>query len=95
MHILFVSAKRMHMMKENGFHGAPDLVVEMLSLSTAKFDREDKMRVYARTGVKEYWLVDPQTREVQGYRLARGIFEAFPVAEGVLFSALLGARFEF
>lgn len=82
-------------MKENGFHGAPDLVVEMLSPSTAKYDREDKMRVYARAGVKEYWLVNPQTHGVQGYRLGEGGFEALPPAAGVLESALLGGSFRF
>lgn len=93
--IFFVSGERMHLMRENGFHGAPDLVVEMLSPSTAKYDRKDKMRVYSRTGVKEYWLVNPKTRLVQGYRLVKGGFNPFPPAEGVLSSALLGEAFNF
>jgi len=42
----------------------PDLVVEILSPSTARRDRVEKKRIYARCGVEEYWLVDPRRREV-------------------------------
>lgn len=42
--------------KPNGVHGAPDLVVEVLSPSTAKNDRTYKKEVYERYGVPEYWL---------------------------------------
>ncbi|MDR2167008.1 MAG: Uma2 family endonuclease [Clostridiales bacterium] len=39
--------------------GPPDLIVEVLSPSTARNDRGHKMKVYGKTGVKEYWIVDP------------------------------------
>jgi Uma2 family endonuclease len=42
----------------------PDLVVEILSPSTARRDRVEKRRIYARNGVREYWLVDEPRREV-------------------------------
>lgn len=42
----------------------PDLVVEVLSPSTARRDRIDKKKAYAQCGVDEYWLVDPRRREV-------------------------------
>ncbi|MBR2214847.1 MAG: Uma2 family endonuclease [Selenomonadaceae bacterium] len=53
--------------KANGIHGAPDLVVEILSLSTAKNDRGKKFKAYERFGVKEYWIVDTVTRRVEVY----------------------------
>lgn len=53
----------------NGVHGVPDLVVEVLSPSTAKNDRSQKKDVYARCGVLEYWLVDPVSKSVEIYRL--------------------------
>ncbi|MGD9940079.1 MAG: Uma2 family endonuclease [Clostridia bacterium] len=42
--------------------GAPELVVEILSPSTSKWDQNDKFRRYERAGVKEYWVIDPQGR---------------------------------
>ena len=58
--------------KFNGVHGAPDLVVEVRSPSTAKRDRGYKMRVYAQCGVKEYWLVNPADRSLETYLLEDG-----------------------
>lgn len=55
--------------KTNGVHGAPDLVVEVLSLSTAKNDRRHKMEAYAKYGVLEYWIVDPAGKTVEQYLL--------------------------
>ncbi|WP_294146318.1 Uma2 family endonuclease [uncultured Selenomonas sp.] len=61
--------------KNDGVHGAPDLVVEVLSPSTAKNDRGPKMRHYAEAGVKEYWLVTPTEKLVEVYYNAGGHFE--------------------
>lgn len=48
---------------------APDWVCEVLSPSTAKFDRKDKSRIYAREAVQFAWLVDPSERTLASYRL--------------------------
>ncbi|MBR2216412.1 MAG: Uma2 family endonuclease [Selenomonadaceae bacterium] len=53
--------------KANGIHGAPDLVVEILSISTTKNDRGKKFKAYERCGVREYWIVDPKNRSVEVY----------------------------
>lgn len=50
--------------------GAPDLVVEILSPATEARDRGLKLKVYARYGVGEYWIVDPAARAIEVYRLA-------------------------
>ena len=52
----------------DGVHGAPDLVVEVLSPSTAKSDKTIKKEVYAKCGVKEYWLADPSGKSLEVYR---------------------------
>ena len=58
--------------KPDGVHGAPDLVVEILSPSTQRHDRLVKLDLYQRAGVREYWIVDPDSRTVQVFLLDCG-----------------------
>lgn len=60
---------------DDAIYGAPDLVVEVLSPSTAKNDRGPKMRHYAEAGVKEYWIVTPVGKTVEVYYNHDGRFE--------------------
>jgi Uma2 family endonuclease len=58
--LLFVSRERQHLLSGgDNVRGAPDLVAEILSPATAERDRGYKRTLYAKHGVKEYWLVDP------------------------------------
>ena len=57
---------------EYGCKGAPDLVIEILSPSTRRHDRMTKFNLYQRAGVKELWIVDPDTRDVQTFILEGG-----------------------
>ncbi len=54
------------------FELAPDWVCEILSPSTARIDRAVKMPIYAREGVAHLWLVDPDARTLEVYRLEEG-----------------------
>ena len=63
--ILFVSNERRGLITEANIQGAPDLVVEILSAATEHYDRGYKRTLYARHGVREYWLVDPATETVE------------------------------
>jgi Uma2 family endonuclease len=56
--------------------GTPDLVVEILSSTTANRDRGLKLKAYARHGVTEYWIVDPDQRAIEVYRLGRERYRA-------------------
>ena len=58
--------------KDKGVYGAPDLIVEVLSFSTAARDRNYKKNLYERCGVKEYWIVDTGNRSVEVYLLTEG-----------------------
>lgn len=73
---------------EKGCHGAPDWVIEILSPSSTKIDCERKVKLYRETGVREYWIVDPEKESVTVYeswnapshyafteRVKAGIFE--------------------
>lgn len=57
---------------QDWIRGAPDLVVEILSPSTAALDRGKKRTLYARHGVRECWLVDDRQRVIEVYRLSSG-----------------------
>jgi Uma2 family endonuclease len=48
---------------------APDWICEVLSKSTEEFDRDEKMPIYAREGVRYAWLVDPIAQTLEAYRL--------------------------
>ena len=61
--------------EDDGIHGAPDLVVEVLSASTAKRDRVEKLQLYEKYGVKEYWIVNPYGKSVDVYHLTDGKLE--------------------
>lgn len=63
--LFFVAAGRAHIVGEKNVQGAPDLVIEILSATTADLDRGYKRHLYAAHGVREYWLVDPDARQVQ------------------------------
>ncbi len=54
---------------ERGARGAPDLVVEILSPSTSRKDQREKFDRYERSGVREYWVIDPEAWSVWVYRL--------------------------
>lgn len=56
----------------DGIHGAPDLMVEVLSPSTAKNDRGYKRDLYEKSGVKEYWIADTKSRSIESYLLTDG-----------------------
>lgn len=57
---------------DRGMLGAPDWIAEVLSPSTARYDRTIKLRAYERAGVPEVWLIDPTERSVTIYRIAAG-----------------------
>lgn len=74
-----------------GVHGAPDLVIEVLSPGTARYDKLIKFNLYQRAGVREYWLVDPASHTVCVYVLENGSYHAgtvYPADCSVLVSVL-------
>jgi Uma2 family endonuclease len=54
--------------------GAPDLVVEVFSPSTALRDKTDKFRLYEKHGVREYWMLDAVAKYIEVWQLENGKF---------------------
>ncbi len=73
--LVFVSNERADIITHANIQGAPDLVVEIRSPSTAEYDWTTKYRLYERCGVKEYWLADPEARTVTVFALADDSYE--------------------
>jgi Uma2 family endonuclease len=67
--VVFVSNARRSIWTPAGIQGGPDLCVEILSQRTEELDRGAKRLLYARYGVQEYWIVDPERNTVDVYRL--------------------------
>ncbi len=85
--IVFVSGERRDIVAAAGIVGAPDLVVEVLSPSTASRDRTIKLRLYERHGVREYWIVDSDENAIDVWRFGKEplherFTEALPVRLG-------------
>ncbi len=70
---------------KQGCKGAPDMVIEILSLSTRRHDRLVKWNLYQRAGVKEYWIVSPSEQTVEVFLLKDGwlVPHAFHEKDGI------------
>ena len=73
--LLFISKERAHIITYANIQGAPDLVVEILSPSTGRRDWGVKRELYAKHGVKEYWVADPANKMVWVMLLTNGVLE--------------------
>lgn len=62
--------------------GAPDLVIEIASPSTATYDRSTKLQAYAQAGVDEYWIADPHAQTIEVLRLDNGSYRSLNVYAG-------------
>lgn len=62
---------------EKGCKGVPDWIIEVLSASTQSRDRKEKLEVYEKVGVREYWIVDPFENKVCVYRRSTTEGESF------------------
>jgi Uma2 family endonuclease len=69
--LLYFAKDRVHLIGEKAMEGPPDLCVEVLSPSSRQIDRRDKFAQYAQGGVVHYWIVDPQERTFEAFKLSR------------------------
>lgn len=93
--IVYVAAENLSIIKDDGIYGTPDLVVEILSPGTKKLDLTKKKDAYEKAGVKEYWVIDPETHEAIGFRLMKGKYQEFKRQQNKVSSLLLKRSFKF
>lgn len=92
--ILFVSKEREHLFRKNYLDGAADLVVEIISPESIGRDRGEKFVEYEAAGIKEYWIVDPDRKITEFYRLGEdGYYNLIPTPEGVFHCEVLKGFF--
>ena len=95
--ILFVSRERSHILADEGIRGAPDLVIEVLSPSTAQLDKVRKRELYARYRVPEYWQADADDRIVLVLTLEGGEYATagvYGMGETLVSPLLAGFRLD-
>lgn len=80
---------------DGSFYGVPDFIVEILSPGNCAHDQKTKLELYEKFKVKEYWIVDPGSRFVQGYSLKQSRFVALPPATGKIESGLINTSMTF
>jgi Uma2 family endonuclease len=86
--LLFVSHERSYIITRRNISGPPDLVIEILSEGTTQHDRQTKRKLYAKSGVKEFWLVDPTEKTIEVLSLGKSGYKSLGVFRQTLRSAL-------
>lgn len=92
--VVYVSRARSSVLTSNGTSGAPDLVVEVTSPMSRSRDLGEKLELYARSGVREYWLADPDVRQFRSFTLTADGYQPIPL-DGSTFRPLLLPGLEF
>lgn len=73
--ILFISKERLNIIGEKNIKGSPDLVIEIISESSAYRDMVQKKKLYAKFGVKEYWVVIPEEGSIEIFILKDSTYQ--------------------
>src|SRR5699024_9547121 len=94
--IVLVNRKRIDILTNRGIEGAPDLVIEILSPSSLKRDKIDKLKTYAQDKIPEYWIVEPNSYVLEQYSLSKDrydIINVFQMIASLLQCRILGIAF--
>jgi Uma2 family endonuclease len=93
--LVFILESNSSIAKENGVHGIPDMLIEILSTGNSKHDKTIKKDLYEKFGVKEYWIINPATKEALGYTLKEGVYSEIGLYTAKINSLLLKSDFIF
>lgn len=93
--IVFIAKENMSIIKDNRIKGSPDLIIEILSPGNKNHDLEIKRDIYEKFGIKEYFIVEPETKETITYYMQNKKFEKQPSTKEIITSNLLNNSFSF
>jgi Uma2 family endonuclease len=94
--IIFISAAKNSIIRDEAIHGVPDLIIEVLSPGNSYHDLVTKKDLYQKFGVQEYWVVTPETKETIGFILKTGSYSESGRYKGKIHSVILdNTAFEF
>jgi Uma2 family endonuclease len=85
--VAFVAKSRLHLVKERGMEGGPDVAVEVVSRDSRQRDYGEKKQIYQEAGVAEYWIIDPLQRRAEFHRLAEGRYDLVPLEQNRIFAS--------
>lgn len=91
--IVFISKSNPLKIDAKGLKGAPDLIIEILSPGNEKYDLGKKKKLYEKFGVKEYWVVDPLTKDAEGFILKGQSYQSIAKSQGKISLVGLGKIF--
>lgn len=93
--LIFISKSNSLRTDKKGLKGIPDLIIEILSPGNKKYDSVSKKNLYEKFGVKEFWLVDPETKKATGFLFQGSSYVNQKESQNQLLSAVLGETFNF
>lgn len=77
--LVMVHRNKIDVITKRGIEGTPDLVAEILSPHSAKRDKFDKLKAYARYNIPEYWIIDPANEALEQYVFSQNEYQLFNV----------------
>jgi Uma2 family endonuclease len=87
--MMFISNARLNRIRPTFINGAPDLIFEFVSPDSRNRDRREKYFEYEAGGVREYWIIDPMAKTLDGYTLKGRKYEEIQPVENRVHSAVL------
>ena len=92
--LVFVSKQNARILTHKYLDGAPDIAVEIVSPESVERDRKTKFGEYEKAKIKEYWLIDPEKKQAEFYRLSEsGFYQLVDTTDGVFYSEILPGFF--
>ncbi len=93
--LFFIRKENLHLVKPTFIKGAPDLAVEIISPESIERDTVDKFHEYQSAGVKEYWLIDPDSQKCDFYQLKLNKFQLMETMHEGIFHSNVVEGFHF